>query len=106
MPLRTLPTEWGAAGVTDRSLACFAEELPHEGRVRLEQVAADFLVAKGIDEPISWSPPIVDMTTAENADVASTLWPPSRPARTSANRFRSEESRAGTEWVSKCRTRW
>ncbi len=51
-PLRTLPPGWDAAGVTPHPVSRFVEELPHAVRVRLERVAAEFLVADGIDEPI------------------------------------------------------
>jgi hypothetical protein len=83
-PLRTLPAGWDSAGVTPHTVARFGEELPQAVASRLKQVAEEFLVHNGIDEPITWIPPSVDMIPADDAQLALELWPPSRPARTAA----------------------
>ncbi|MEV8358415.1 TniQ family protein [Microbacterium sp. NPDC076895] len=80
-PLRTRPAGLDAAGVTSHTVARFIEELPQAVRARLEQVAAEFLAANGIDEPITWIPPFVAMTSADDGQLGPALWPPSRPAR-------------------------
>lgn len=90
-PLRTLPVGWGAREVSTRSVARFVEALPQEGRLRLEQIAADFLIANGIREPITWCPPVADTAPMERAQPASTVWPQSRPARTAAMKFTSPD---------------
>ena len=83
-PIRTLPARWATAGVTPHTVAGFAEELPHAVRALLEQVAAEFLAANGIDEPITWTPPSTDRTPAKDTPPAPAWWPPARPARTAA----------------------
>ena len=90
-PLRTLPAGWGATGVSTRSVAGFLDGLPQKGRRRLEQIAADFLIANGIHEPITWCPPVADTAPMESARLASTVWPPSRPARTAAMKSSSAD---------------
>jgi DNA-binding CsgD family transcriptional regulator len=93
-PLRALPAEWDAAGVTPHTLAHFAEELPPVIRALLRQVAVDFLSASGIDEPITWSPPSIETTSGDEAQLAPSLWPPSRPAWTAATEARTPEELA------------
>jgi len=88
-PLRTLPPGPEAAGVTPHTVARFAEQLPQAVRAGLEQVAAEFLLVNGIEEPLTWIPPLVDMIPADDAQLALALWPPSRPARTAATENRS-----------------
>ena len=93
-PLRTLPAVWDSTEVTPHTGSRFVEELPQAIRSRLKQVAAEFLVSDGIDEPVTWIPPSVDMIPADEAQLALALWPPSRPARTAAMEARTPDELA------------
>lgn len=93
-PLRTLPAVWDSTGVTPHTGSRFVKELPQAVRSRLKQVAAEFLVVNGIDEPVTWIPPSVDMIPADEAQLALALWPPSRPARTAAMEARTPDELA------------
>ena len=78
-PIHSIPPEWDQAGVTAPAVARFADGLPSAVRTGLDQLAADFLLVNGIDEPVTWTP-----EPSDGVPDAPAAWARSRPARSTA----------------------
>ena len=83
-PLRAMPTAWDTTRASAPAVARFVEELPPAVRARLDQIAAEFLVANGIQEPVTWTPEPTHQLPEDAPQIAAASWPPNRPARAAA----------------------
>ncbi|WP_431805309.1 TniQ family protein [Microbacterium sp. bgisy203] len=81
-PMRCAPKAWDAAGLSPRTVTTFTKTLPDTVRRELAEVGRAFLLGRGIDEPLSWSPPLVTHTqpAATGSDGVGD-WATARPAR-------------------------
>lgn len=80
-PLRAVPGGWDAADVTLASEARFVGRIPEKLRVDLNRIGDEFLAAHGIDEPLTWTPPLAQFDIGPAMDVPGELsWPPARPS--------------------------
>lgn len=78
-PLRAVPEGWDAADVTFASEARFVGRIPEKLRVDLNRIGDEFLAAHGIDEPLTWTPPLTQFDIGPAVDVPGELsWPPAR----------------------------
>jgi hypothetical protein len=82
-PLRAMPTAWHTTRASPPAVARFVEELPPAVRAALDQIAAEFLVANGIQEPVTWTPEPTPQLPEVGPQIAPS-WPPIRPARATA----------------------
>lgn len=82
-PLRAVPEGWDAADVTFASEARFVGRIPEKLRVDLNRIGDEFIAAHGIDEPLTWTPPLAQFDIGPAVDVPGELsWPPARPCST------------------------
>jgi len=82
-PLRAMPAGWDTADVTFGSVTRFASRIPEELLVDLARTGDEFLAAHGIDEPLTWTPPLAQFDIGPAMDVPGELsWPPARPCST------------------------
>jgi len=83
-PLRARPAAWPTTGLTPHVLARFVEEMPTPVRERLDRIAADFLTAHRIDEPVTWTPEEGHPVPETDLQSLPSSWPPIRPAQAAA----------------------
>lgn len=57
----------------------FGDTLPASVRTALNGVGQSFLASRGINEPLTWAPPLDDVPVTEPADPTGGVWPAARP---------------------------
>lgn len=80
-PLRAMPKGWDSADVTFASETRFVGRIPEELHVDLARIGDEFLAAHGIDEPLTWTPPLAQFDIGTAVDVPGEVsWHPARPS--------------------------
>lgn len=80
-PLRAMPRGWDTDDITFSSVTRFVGRTPEGLRVDLARIGDEYLTAHGIDEPLTWMPPLAQFDIGSVVDVASGVsWPPARPS--------------------------
>lgn len=80
-PLRAMPEDWDTDEITFSSATRFARRTPEPLRVDLARIGDDYLTAHGIDEPLTWMPPLAQFDIGTAVHVPGEVsWPPARPS--------------------------
>ena len=80
--MRRAPEGWDAGGLSPRTVTTFTMSLPDSVRRELDDVGRAFLLSRGIDEPLSWAPPLathIEPTAVRGKTVGE--WATARPVR-------------------------
>ncbi|MEA1263680.1 TniQ family protein [Microbacterium sp. STF-2] len=79
--MRRAPEAWDAAGISPRTVTTFTKTLPDTVRRELNDIGRAFLLRRGIDEPLSWAPPLsTHIEPAVRSDPVGE-WATARPVR-------------------------
>lgn len=79
--MRRAPEAWDAAGISPRTVTTFTKTLPDTVRRELDDIGRAFLLRRGIDEPLSWAPPLsTHIEPAVRSDPVGE-WATARPVR-------------------------
>lgn len=82
-PLRAMPKDWDTDDITFGSATRFEGRTPEALRVDLARIGDEYLRAHGIDEPLTWMPPLTQFGIGTAVDVPSEVsWPAARPSST------------------------
>ncbi|GAA1654755.1 TniQ family protein [Microbacterium flavum] len=80
--MRLAPEGWDAGGLSPRTVTTFTMTMPDSVRRELDEVGRAFLLSRGIDEPLSWAPPLsthIEPAAARSNTVGE--WATARPVR-------------------------
>ncbi|AUG28062.1 TniQ family protein [Microbacterium hominis] len=80
--MRHAPEAWDAAGLSPRMVTTFTKTVPDSVRRELDDAGRAFLLSRGIDEPLSWAPPLsTHIKPAATRSKTVDEWATARPVR-------------------------